>query len=75
MGLPDEVAIMICWTDVPRVKLPSEMNPGDSGKMHHFKMDTSDFIFWQGWTGRVAGTMEGLLKKIIMIPKFLRIIS
>ena len=28
MGLRDEVAIVICWTDVPRVKLPSEMNPG-----------------------------------------------
>ena len=45
MGLRDEVAIVICWTDVPRVKLPSEMNPGDSGKKHLVKMDTSDFIF------------------------------
>ena len=27
------------------------------------------------WTGRVAGAMEGLLKKVIMIPKILQIIS
>ena len=55
MGLRDEVAIVICWTDVPRVKLPSEMNPGDSGKMHPVKMDTSDLIFWQGQTSGIAG--------------------
>ena len=55
MGLRDEVAIVICWTDVPRVKLPSEMNPGDSGKMYLVKMDTSDFIFWQGRKTGAAG--------------------
>ena len=55
MGLRDEVAIVICWTDVPRVKLPSEMNPGDSGKMHPVKRDTSDLIFWQGQTSGIAG--------------------
>ena len=61
MCLRDEVAIVICWADVPsRVKLPSEMNPGDSGKMHPVKMDTSDLIFWQGQTSGVVGLGEYL---------------
>ena len=47
MGLRDEAAIVICWEDVPRVKLPLEMNPGDSGKMDPVKMDLT---FWQSKT-------------------------
>ena len=60
MGLRDEVAMVICWADVPRVKLPSEMNPGDIGKMHPVKMDTSDLIFWQGQTSGIVGPGEYL---------------
>ena len=58
------MAMVICWADVPRVKIPSEMNPGDIGKMHPVKMDTSDLIFLartDKWSCGSVGVPEALM--------------